>query len=578
MKHLFFLVIALLYMSIPLSAQRSNNDVPNPVRSVFMQGNNINTVFRTDGIFNYDKVTYTSSIAGLIWPVQSASRLSIDYATGLWIAAKVGPQHELRNACAEYNSIFSPGNIPVLGQVPPTSVCNDTTWRGYLVNLKDPSLVYGGVRTKTAGGHTYTIQYDSWAIWPVDRGAPYVEVNGIPGYQPGWDADRPGIGNSTARPDELCFMVYMDYTNCTNNIHAHEIALPCTTLPMGLEIQQLSFMFNCYPLQDMYFIKWKFINKSSLVWDSTYITLANDPDLGDASDDAGGCDTTRDLAFILNSDNYDNEYGANPPALGTRFLQGPLRYTGNPNDTAILPYASLIGYKIVGMTSFVRIFNLNSQCFGDPDNAVSAYNFMRGTNGCGAPYFNWSTHQYTKFMYSGDACHRTGWFDSLSSEERYYQSTGPITMNSGDTQTIVMSFVIGSGSNNFQNVCNVQTLSDSAKKYYYNDFNVCFPIGIQNISSEVPKSFALYQNYPNPFNPNTKIKFSLPNPSKGGALETRLVVYDALGRVVATLVDQQMQPGSYEVEWDAGNYPSGVYFYKLESGSFSESKKLVLIK
>ena len=171
-------------------AQRPNGDVPNPVRNIFMQGNNINTVFRTDGTFNYDKVTYTSAIAGLIWPVQSNSRLSMVYATGVWIAAKVGPQRELRNACSFYNSIFTPGNIPVIGGVPPPSVCSDTTWRGYLVNLKDPTLVNGGVRTKTAGGHQYTFTYDSWSNWPVDKGAPYVEVNGTPGYQPGWNADR----------------------------------------------------------------------------------------------------------------------------------------------------------------------------------------------------------------------------------------------------------------------------------------------------------------------------------------------------------------------------------------------------
>ncbi len=578
MRHFFFFIIALLFISIPLSAQKSNNVIPNPVRNIFMQGNNINTVFGTDGIFNLDKVTYNQYVSGLIWPAQSTNRLTMVFATGLWIAAKVGPQRELRTACAQYNSIYTPGNIPVIGQVPPTSVCNDTSWRGYLVSLKDPSLVNGGVRTKTAGGHTYTITYDAWSTWPVDKGAPYVEVNGVPGYQPGWNGDRPGIGNSTARPDELCFMVYMDYSNCTNNIHNHEIALPGGTLPMGVEIQQLSFMFNCYPLQDMYFIKWKFINKSSLVWDSAYITLANDPDLGDAVDDKSGCDTTRDLAFIYNADNYDLDYGANPPSLGTRFLQGPIKFTGNINDTAILPYATLIGYKIIGMTSHIRVFNVNDPCKADPDNAIQAYNFMRGTNGCGIPIYNWFTGHYTKFMYSGDACHRTGWYDSTFDEVRYYQSTGPITMNSGDTQTIVMSFVIGSGSNNFENVCNVQTLSDSAKKYYYNDFNVCFPIGIQNISSEVPKSFALYQNYPNPFNPTTKIRFDIPQVGQRHAFDLQLKIYDVLGRVVATLVNENLNPGTYEADWDGSNFASGIYFYTLSAGEFNLTKKLVLLK
>jgi hypothetical protein len=113
------------------------------------------------------------------------------------------------------------------------------------------------------------------------------------------------------------------------------------------------------------------------------------------------------------------------------------------------------------------------------------------------------------------------------------------------------------------------------------------PIGIHPISSEIPKSFNLTQNYPNPFNPSTKIKFSLPFPSEGGVkaplsfgegLGVRLVVYDLLGREVAILVNQQLKPGIYEVEWDGSNYPSGVYFYKFITESFTNSKRMVLVK
>jgi hypothetical protein len=107
-------------------------------------------------------------------------------------------------------------------------------------------------------------------------------------------------------------------------------------------------------------------------------------------------------------------------------------------------------------------------------------------------------------------------------------------------------------------------------------------LGINPISSEIPKQFNLYQNYPNPFNPTTKIKFDLPKSnltlSEAKGLSVKLTVYDILGREAATLVNEQLKPGSYEVEWNASNDPSGVYFYKLISGSFSQTKKLVLIK
>jgi hypothetical protein len=100
-------------------------------------------------------------------------------------------------------------------------------------------------------------------------------------------------------------------------------------------------------------------------------------------------------------------------------------------------------------------------------------------------------------------------------------------------------------------------------------------VGIQQISTEIPKTFSLSQNYPNPFNPATKITFSISGTS---VAQTFLSVYDALGREVTNLVNQQLHPGIYEVSWDASAYPSGVYYYRLEAGSFSETKKMILLK
>ncbi|MGH2574680.1 MAG: YCF48-related protein [Ignavibacteria bacterium] len=103
---------------------------------------------------------------------------------------------------------------------------------------------------------------------------------------------------------------------------------------------------------------------------------------------------------------------------------------------------------------------------------------------------------------------------------------------------------------------------------------------INRISSGVPDKFYLYQNYPNPFNPITKIKFDLPaSPfSLGEGMGVRLVIYDVLGREVVTLIDEQLRPGTYEVDFDGSNYPSGVYFYTLSAGDYSETKKMILLK
>lgn len=99
------------------------------------------------------------------------------------------------------------------------------------------------------------------------------------------------------------------------------------------------------------------------------------------------------------------------------------------------------------------------------------------------------------------------------------------------------------------------------------------PFGIQTISSEIPESFSLEQNYPNPFNPNTKIKFTIAQ-----RRQVELKIFDITGREAAALVSQQLNPGTYEYDWNASKLPSGVYFYRLTSGEFSSSKKMILIK
>jgi aldose sugar dehydrogenase len=96
-------------------------------------------------------------------------------------------------------------------------------------------------------------------------------------------------------------------------------------------------------------------------------------------------------------------------------------------------------------------------------------------------------------------------------------------------------------------------------------------VGINNTGT--PVSFILEQNYPNPFNPVTSIKYSVSKQSF-----VTLQLYDVLGREIETIVNETKQAGSYEVDWNAENYPSGVYLYKLTSGDFSEQKKMVLLK
>ena len=102
-------------------------------------------------------------------------------------------------------------------------------------------------------------------------------------------------------------------------------------------------------------------------------------------------------------------------------------------------------------------------------------------------------------------------------------------------------------------------------------------VGIEE-KEEFPTEFVLEQNYPNPFNPSTTIQYSIPTVQTHGYASVQLVVYDILGREVATLVNSEQMPGSYSVMFDASGLTSGLYFYKLSSGGFISTKKMILIK
>ena len=116
-----------------------------------------------------------------------------------------------------------------------------------------------------------------------------------------------------------------------------------------------------------------------------------------------------------------------------------------------------------------------------------------------------------------------------------------------------------------------------------NGGNITIPIDyLVNIAEEliVPNKFSLRQNYPNPFNPSTIIQYSIPALDRSN-LElhnVQLIIYDALGREVQTLVRENQNPGIYEIEWYAKNFSSGIYFYKLNVGELTDTKKMLILK
>jgi hypothetical protein len=206
----------------------------------------------------------------------------------------------------------------------------------------------------------------------------------------------------------------------------------------------------------------------------------------------------------------------------------------------------------------------------------------------------WGSYKRSKKIFYGDPETNAGWTASKGYVVNYmndsvgYQSPEIIrdmrfvlgmgadnyTMLNGDTAVIWLAQIAARGTNNLNSVTKLKQLSDVVQTFFDNNFT----IGVNRISSEVPADFSLGQNYPNPFNPVTKIRYAI---ARAG--DVKLIVYDALGRNVSELVNEKQSPGTYEVLFDAlsvksGTLASGVYFYRLTAGDFSQTKKLLLIK
>lgn len=142
-----------------------------------------------------------------------------------------------------------------------------------------------------------------------------------------------------------------------------------------------------------------------------------------------------------------------------------------------------------------------------------------------------------------------------------------------DTTVTVDSFMVsGLSENKYYWHVNAQNIGGSSQYSEAWSFTVNLSNIVRN-NNEIPKVFKLYNNYPNPFNPVSKIKFDIPKAS-----DVKITIFNTLGQNIASLVDSHLVPGSYSVEWNATIYPSGVYFYKLTAGDFTQTKKMVLIK
>ena len=174
------------------------------------------------------------------------------------------------------------------------------------------------------------------------------------------------------------------------------------------------------------------------------------------------------------------------------------------------------------------------------------------------------------------------WCEDWYKSDFYEDATDPLCTDPSSNKKVRRG-----GSWNYHKATLKSAYRDKDEKFKGNDhfgFRAVSNTAITSIDDkgeEVPTSFELYQNYPNPFNPSTTIKFTIPSVRRSDTspYNTKLIVYDILGREVATLVNQKLQPGNYSVTLNAERLTSGMYFYKLNIGNqFSSTEKMLMLK
>ena len=179
------------------------------------------------------------------------------------------------------------------------------------------------------------------------------------------------------------------------------------------------------------YIEYKLYNKGGNTITDCYVSFWADPDLGELGDDLVGCDTLQNMFFCYNADNNDNQYLDRPPALGYKVIAGPL--VPSNGDTAVFGNNHFPNFANLGMSAFAKYINGT-----DPDNYQQTYNYMRGLNADGSPYWNGTT-----FMDPGDPVAGTGELDTAPSDKRMMASFGPFDFNPGDSQYVLLKMSVG---------------------------------------------------------------------------------------------------------------------------------------
>jgi hypothetical protein len=425
--------------------------------------NNVRTTIMTGGDMWWD-------LNNAKYEVPKGSKAHSVFAGALWIGG-LDAGGQLKVAAMTYRQTgndFWPGPLDTTTVSIDGAVCNsyDRHWK---ITRKEVEDFYAYTLGQGPSGYTVPLVIQNWpgngdaAFGQGKYLAPFVDVNGdgfydyTAGDYPAFDvAGNLGCSKNQIYGDQCLWWVFND----KGNVHSESGAQA-----IGLEIHAQAFAFSTNDeINNMTFYSYKIINRSTVAMNNTYFGQWTDADLGDYLDDYVGCDVARGLGYTYNGDANDGAsaqptlgtYGANPPAIGMDFFEGPIADPGDGKDNDRDGTVDEVGEQII-MSKFVY-YNNDFTIIGNPENATHFYNYLSGFWKDGSP-LTYGGNAYggslvCDFMFPGDTDPQ-GWgtnfqpqpaWDEASvgntpADRRMLQSAGPFTLQPGAINYITVGAV-----------------------------------------------------------------------------------------------------------------------------------------
>jgi len=421
--------------------EKQNNYLGEPSHT-YLNRNYISTVHRNNGISDIDAEEFNS---GFVYP-KGSGKTAVFISGFLWGGKVPGDSTHPKLGGSTYNSVLQPGKIISPGVAEDPNLPKNRIYRV----RKDvyPNGPGADLSSEIADGEgtesEIRLQYETdWNEWPAFDGAPFEDINNNRTYES--SIDIPGYPGA----DQTVWFV-------ANDLDSSLYPYP---MCVGIELQVTIWSYRMFNhLGNVFFKKFRMINKSAESFDSVYTAFWSDPDVGYSIDDFAGCDTMLNLGFAYNGDDFDNIYEFTPPAVGYMFMQGPVvpgiagedKNRNGIDDQLDYAYREGVvteqGFINLPMTAFAYFSRGN----GMPppvfppfteNSALDTYHYMQGRVGLtGEPFFNPVTLVPTSYCLTGDPITQEGWIDGLlqaPGDRSVMSSSGPFNLAVGDTQDVI---------------------------------------------------------------------------------------------------------------------------------------------